>query len=371
MENFLDRMNAVRQYSKSVRASEYHITNACNIRCHGCWFFAHEFDKPGTKSGKEVPNLEALEQFILKERQRGINTALLIGGEPTLFPDRVAAYVKHMENVTISSNGLKALPVEGFEKVNVAVTLFGGLHSDDSMRAIKPGGKRFTGLFETALRNYRDDRRTIFIYAVTPRLAAEVEPTVERIIENGNMLSFNFYHDYSDEDAVDGASTELLDVLLKMKEKYPDRIASHPVHARAIVTGETHFGKFGYENCPSISSDYEGNRERLANGKKYLPKFNAWAADLETVLKCCTSGECKSCRDSQAVFSWLLVSAEHFMSSPEQLATWVEIAESYWAQFTWSPYSLYLKMPPVTRSAERPAQVHLPVLSSTDVARTA
>lgn len=336
-----ERFDAVRRYSKSVRASEYHLTNACNIRCKGCWFFTHEFDKIGNKSEKEVNELAALEEFVLSEKERGINTALLIGGEPTLVPERVAVYVKHMEHVTISSNGLRRLPREGFEDVNVAITLFGGLRADDGLRAIRPSGKPFTGLFDTALDNYRSDDRAIFIYAVTPKHVAEVRPTVERIIANGNVVSFNYYHDYSSGEQYAVEVQELLELLLALKAEYPRHVMSHPYHIKALITGEMPFGKFGYDTCPSVSVDAPENQERLKNGKRYLPKFNAWAADLKTVLKCCTSGECGSCRDSQAVYTWLLVNAEHFMGSPEQLTTWTEIAESYWSQFTWSPYSPY------------------------------
>jgi organic radical activating enzyme len=337
------RLEAVRRYSKSVRASEYHVTNACNIRCKGCWFFVHEFDKPGVKSAKETSVLAELDAFVRRELDRGVNTALLIGGEPTLFPERVAIYVQHMEHVTISSNGLRPLPRAGFEDVNVALTLFGGLRSDDGLRAIRPGGKPFQGLLDTALKNYEDDDRAIFIYAVTPAHVDEVAPTVERILANGNVLSFNYYHDYSSAQQQPGRADALLDTMLELKAKHPDRIASHPHHMTALVRGETHFGRFGYDTCPSVSVDHPDNQARLANGNRFLPKFNAWAADLETVLKCCTSGECTSCRDSQAVYTWLLVNFEHYAGSPDDIATWVDIAESYWSQFTWSPYSLYRK----------------------------
>jgi hypothetical protein len=335
------RLEAVRRYSKSVRASEYHLTNACNIRCKGCWFFAHEFDRPGHKSLKEASALADLDAFVRREVERGVNTALLIGGEPTLFPDRVAVYVQHMEHVTISSNGLRALPREGFEDVNVALTRVGGLRSDDGLRAIRPGGKAFTGLLETALGHYEGDDRAIFIYAVTPEHVDEIEPTVERILANGNVLSFNYYHDYGSATKYPERVDALLDTMLELKAKHAGRIASHPHHMTALVRGQTDFGRFGYDTCPSVSVDHPDNQARLANGNRYLPKFNAWAADLQTVLKCCTSGECESCRDSQAVYTWLLVSFERYATSPANIATWVDVAESYWSQFTWSPYSLY------------------------------
>ena len=38
------RFHAVRHFSALVRACEYHVTNACNIRCKGCWFFEFGHD---------------------------------------------------------------------------------------------------------------------------------------------------------------------------------------------------------------------------------------------------------------------------------------------------------------------------------------
>src|SRR5438552_15336166 len=78
-EELLGRFRAVRAFSRSVRASEYHITNACNLRCRGCWFFTFGFDG----RSKEETDLTRLRDFIERERARHINAALLIGGEPT------------------------------------------------------------------------------------------------------------------------------------------------------------------------------------------------------------------------------------------------------------------------------------------------
>ena len=36
----LDRFVRVSDFGSGVRASEYHVTNACNIRCKGCWFLS-------------------------------------------------------------------------------------------------------------------------------------------------------------------------------------------------------------------------------------------------------------------------------------------------------------------------------------------
>src|SRR5438876_8625698 len=89
-EVLLNRFHAVRAFARSVRASEYHVTNSCNLRCRGCWFFTYEYDK----RTKDQADLASLKTFIRRERARHVNAALLIGGEPSLVPKRVAAFVE-------------------------------------------------------------------------------------------------------------------------------------------------------------------------------------------------------------------------------------------------------------------------------------
>ncbi|AUX21864.1 radical SAM protein [Sorangium cellulosum] len=333
--DYLERFRKVTALSRKVRSSEYLLTNACNIRCEGCWFFEHDFDK-GTR---ELKSVDDVREFAKRERERGITYAIIIGGEPTLIPERVAAFVEVMDYVTISTNGLRRLPVDGFENVAVQISLFGGGQLDDKLRAIKPGGQRFTGLFDTALRNYEGDRRACFVYAITEDGIEHIEDTVRRIHENGNRVSLNFYSKYNgDEPLRMENAPRLVEEALRVKALFPDTLLSHPYFIRAIVTGESHWGTFGYDVCPSLSVDHPAHAARLANGNPVLPRFNAWAADCSTVNFCCTSGHCGDCRDSQAVLSWILVSLDRFRESGGHLKTWIEISESYWKQFCWAPY---------------------------------
>jgi len=346
--DLLARFRAVRDFSRRIRVSEYHLTNACNLRCKGCWFFVFDYD---TRT-QEVHAGPQLAEFIARERARRINAALLIGGEPTLFPERIRAFVDGMEYVTISSNGVKKLPVEGFEDVNVAITLFGGGPLDDELRGIRPNGTRFAGLFDTALGHYRGDDRVIFIYAITGRGLPYIEETVRRIDDNGNRVNFNFYSEYDTDHPLRGEDDQrLLAEALRVQARYPETVLAHPYYLQAIATGETDFGRFGYDVCPSISWDNPVHAARRSNGNPVLPHFNTWAADLETVNFCCTSGHCDGCRDSQAVSSWLLVSVRHFLASRERLRTWVELAESYWRQFVWSPYRRGAAVPAATAAS--------------------
>jgi organic radical activating enzyme len=344
------RLKAVRHFGATVRTSEYHLTNACNIRCEGCWFFEFGHDK----KVRELKSLEQLEAFVLAERERRVTSALLIGGEPTLFPERIRVFCRHMRYVTISSNGLRSLPREPiFERVNILLTVFGGGLLDDKLRAIKPSGQRFTDLFQTMLDNYRDDPRANFVYCVTELGIEYIEDTVRRIAENGNRVTFSFFSEYHADQAIrDQKTSELLAEVLRVRALYPDAVVSHPMHIRGVITGRSYWGSFGYETCPSISVDHPAHAERRATGKPSLPLFNTYNADFKTIEFCCTSGHCDKCRDSQAVYSWLMCSMNDAADTREHLVEWLGMAESYWRQFVWSPYHVE------RRSAPRPATAY-------------
>ena len=240
------RLERLRRFSKRVRTSEYHLTNACNIRCNGCWFFEYGFEK----TGRENTSLEMLAAHIEREKARGVNAALLIGGEPTLYLKRVAKYVEAMEFVSISTNGLKPLPRQGFENVTVFVSLFGGGPLDDDLRAITPSGRRFDGLFDTSLRNYRDDPRATFVYALSDQGIDYIEDAVRQIADNGNRVTFNYYTAYGAETPMNVREGALLEKALEVRAKYPDVVICTEYYIETLITGRAHWRELRLRDLP-------------------------------------------------------------------------------------------------------------------------
>ncbi|MEV7672923.1 radical SAM protein [Streptomyces sp. NPDC000963] len=337
------RLHRLRRLGREVRSCEVHLTNTCNIRCKGCWYFEGGFDT----AVRELSDVDRIRSFARRLRDEGVNQATLIGGEPTLVLKRVEAFVEELPYITISTNGLRPMPRQGFEHIAVAVSIFGGGPLDDDLRAIRVNGSKFTGLFDTALSHYRDDPRVLFIFALSEAGLRYLEPTVRRIAENGNLVTFNFYSEHGTDSPIRIENERrVLEEALRVKEAYPEAVVSHPYFIRSLITGASHWGaRFGYDVCPSLSVDHPDHEERVANGNPVIPGFAAWGADYESLQFCCTSGDCGGCRDSQAVYSWLVVSAARFLDSAERLEEWVEIAESYWRQWHWSPYHAS-KLPP-------------------------
>ncbi|QLE73179.1 radical SAM protein [Streptomyces rectiverticillatus] len=335
------RLQCLQRFSRTVRTNVVFLTKACNIRCEGCWYFGHQMDQGVTEVSGEGGQ-DTADAFARQLADSGISHAMLLGGEPTLVPDRIRAFTRHIEYVTVVTNGLRPLPRdEGFERVNIAVSVFGGGPLDDQLRGIRPNGTRFSGLFDSALSNYRDDPRAVFIYALSEDGTDYIEKTVHRIHDNGNQVTFSFYSAYGTDTPLPPESDRrdaLLAEALRVRQQYPGTVASHPYYIRTAITGRSHWAEFGYDVCATVSERYPAHADRLANGNPVLPGFAAYRPDLETVQFCCTSGDCGGCRDSQAVQSWLLVSLPYFLDSPARLREWVELAECFYRQYYWSPY---------------------------------
>jgi organic radical activating enzyme len=333
------RFKRLISFSSNKRTMLVHMTNQCNLRCKDCWFFVEEFDQ----KSQEIRELERWERFAQDQAERGTTVGLLIGGEPTLHPNRIMAIRNHIPYTTISSNGEIPLSRTDFPDTTVALTLFGGYKTDDQYRAIRSNGKRFSGLFSTVLDNYRYDPRAGFVYAVNYDAIDEIEETVKRIQDNGLRVLFNFYRDFSNHEVeTEDQEMALLERTLDVRSRYPETVSSTPHFLETMFVGRTHWAKFGFNTCPSISCDFEGAKDRLANGHPTLPGFNAYTANHVPTL-CCTGGDCETCRDSQAISSLILSNMRKYMKSPELMRNWVEAAESYWSQFIWSPWHPHYK----------------------------
>lgn len=346
-----DRLRAIRGIGGRVKACEVHLTNKCNIRCKGCWYFEGGFDS----ALKELTDLDQIRMFAANLAKNGVTQATLIGGEPSLVVDRVAAFADHVPYLTVSTNGLRPLPRIGFEHIAIAVTLFGGGPLDDELRAHRVNGSSFSGLFQAALDNYKRDDRVLFIYALSEDGLDFIDDTVAAIHENDNLVTFNYYSEHGTDNPIKMTNTkQLLDAALSAKSKYPSTVVSHEYFIETLITGRSHWGDvFGYDVCPSISVDLPIHGRRVGNGNPVLDGFAVYGADYQTQQFCCTSGDCRGCRDSQAVYSWLLLSMPYFITDTASFETWLEIAESYWRQWHWarqlSPnFERDVKMPSVS-----------------------
>ena len=103
----------------NIRSSIYDVTNRCNLRCKGCFFFSSN-----EHMVVDETDLEKWKTFVVKEKERGVNLAILIGGEPTLELDRVEAFYRTMPTYC-ATNGQIKVPRDRFPDMMVGISLWG------------------------------------------------------------------------------------------------------------------------------------------------------------------------------------------------------------------------------------------------------
>ena len=314
---FLHRLYSDIRKAGAIRSISVDITHACNIRCDGCYFFAEEMDH------LKAPKDEAIfDGFIQQELDRGTNYITIIGGEPSLMLKRVKKLYDNFKVLCVT-NGMRQIPLEGFENMPIVVSVWGDHETDIALRG---GGK--IDVFARGLKNFKDDERAVWYYTTTPGNAHEIESVVTQCVENGNYIMFNFYGDVKgyggDLDHRAGFDTVRRNIN-RMIERYPDRIMSSSYISEVVSTGNLLGEQWGYDVCCSVSTDNPKNAERLANGKPVNTHFRAFNPDLQSTRRCCVGDDrpCDTCLDVWAHYSWIMLSMKPHLDTKADFTSWL------------------------------------------------
>ena len=156
----------------NIRSSIYDVTNQCNLRCRGCFFFSSDEHK----AAPEEMDIRKWEAFVDSEKARGVNLAILIGGEPTLYLARVAAFYQRLPTYC-ATNGLIKVPRDRFPDMMVGISLWGDEEDEKVLR-----GK---DTFAISSKNYAGDPYTYYLYTITPKQVGRIESIIRRIADAG------------------------------------------------------------------------------------------------------------------------------------------------------------------------------------------
>jgi MoaA/NifB/PqqE/SkfB family radical SAM enzyme len=310
----------------NIRSSIYDVTNRCNLRCKGCFFFSSNEHN----AAKEEMNVANWENFIEKEKRRGVNLAILIGGEPTLCLDRVEAFYKRLPTFC-ATNGLIKVPRERFPDMMVGISLWGDEKDEKVLR-----GK---DSFAISSKNYEGDEYTYYLYTITPRQIGKTEQIIKKVRDIGVKVHMQLL---SNDEGVDGfywRDEELRDLCFEMDEMldhYPDTVVSSRYYHKVLTTGNMLGRRFGWMECPSVTESFDSREPK----PKRLIHFIRWASDLKTMHRCCTSEtrDCSTCKDGAAHMSWVMVNKRAHILTAEDLRNWIEVYEMFAKLYRFIPW---------------------------------
>jgi hypothetical protein len=301
----------------NIRSSIYDVTNRCNLRCKGCFFFSSDEHK----AAPEEMDIHKWEDFIDREKERGVNLAILIGGEPTLCLDRVEAFYKRLPTFC-ATNGQIKVPRDRFPDMMLGVSLWGDETDELTLR-----GK---DTFSISSKYYAGDPHVYYLYTLTPRQIGKTERIIKKIRDAGLKVHMQLL---SNDEGVDGFSwkpEELETIRFEMDDmldKYPDTLISSKYYHEIITTGKMFGTAFGWNECPSVTEPLDRRNPR----PKRLIEFIRWASDLKTMHRCCTSEtrDCSTCKDGAAHMSWVMVNKRAHIRTAKDLQNWIEVYEMF------------------------------------------
>ncbi|MDH5680274.1 MAG: radical SAM protein [Spirochaetota bacterium] len=309
-----------------IRSSIYDVTNKCNLRCTGCFFFSSEQDKVA----RDEKDISLWEDFVVQEKERGVNNAILIGGEPTLYLDRVEAFYKHMPTFC-ATNGLIKVPRDRFPDMMVGISLWGNDEHEEKLRGQKT--------FSTSLNHYKNDLYVYYLYTITPNNLHMIEEVTIKIRDAGLKIHYQLYSNDESENGFDWSFEEKKEVKDKMDEmldKYPDTVISSKYYHQILIDNKLLGRDWGWEECPSVSLDCDDRDPQ----PKRLIGFQSYASDLKTIHRCCTSDtrDCKTCNDGAAKMSWVMVNKREHMQNPNDFKNWMEVTEMFAKLYQYIPW---------------------------------
>ena len=310
----------------NIRSSIYDVTNRCNLRCKGCFFFSsgeHE-------AAVEENDINRWHDFVEKEMARGVNLAILIGGEPTLCLDRIEAFYRHLPTFC-ATNGLIKVPRDRFPDMMVGISLWGDAEDEKILRG--------RDTFKISSKNYEGDPYTYYLYTITPKQIGKTERNIKKITDVGLKVHMQLL---SNDEGVDGFSwhpDELIDIRAEMDDmldKYPQTVISSRYYHEIITTGRMLGRPFGWLECPSVTEPLDKRNPR----PRRLTNFIRWASDLKTMHRCCTSEtrDCSTCKDGAAHMSWVMVNKRGHIKTTDDLQNWIEIYEMFAKLYQFIPW---------------------------------
>ena len=321
---WLDRYRRISKLN--IRSSIYDVTSRCNLRCKGCFFFSsgeHE-------AAVEEMDLSRWETFIDAEKARGVNLAILIGGEPTLCLDRVEAFYRRMPTFC-ATNGLIRVPRDRFPDMMVGISLWGDEEDEQALRG--------RDTFSISRRHYAGDRHAYYLFTITPHQIGRTERIVRKIRNAGLKVHMQLL---SNDEGVNGfhwqpeALQDLCAELDGLLDRYPETVISSKYYHRIITTGQMLGRRFGWSECPSVTMPLD----RRDPPPRRLTNFVRWASDLKTMHRCCTSEtrDCATCKDGAAHMSWVMVNKRAHMRSTQDLQNWIEVYEMFAKLYQFIPW---------------------------------
>ncbi len=307
------RWEKVRKYF-FLRESTYDMTNRCNIRCEGCYYyegekqFAHENRDP-----------EAWRLLMLAEKARGITYVVLAGAEPALVPDLLKTCYQEIQLGAIASNGLKFIPATVGYKIHISVW-----GNDNTSRLVRGA----PDMLKRQIENYQDDSRAVFVYTFTRDNIDQIYEIMDLLADCGGKATFNMF---SAPVGYKGHLRHTLESLGRTRLAMTDVMHRYPENVFfSSYSAVAHTHQYGLHDLYACSYPRMNPSEKLGLGRS----FRQYRTDLtwdRDVACCVPDTDCADCRHYAAGSAVVTARLFRHATDPATFSAWLDYADTYLA----------------------------------------
>jgi hypothetical protein len=339
------RFEKVRAYFY-LRESTYDMTNRCNIRCDGCYYYQGE-----KQNASNNIDPAAWRTLMRAEKERGITFVVLAGAEPALVPELLGVCYDEIPCGAIATNGLVRLPASIEYKIHISV--WGNEATSERTRQAKR-------MLERQMEIYAGDPRAVFVYTFTRDNIVESREVVARLAMAGCKVTFNMYSAtlrYAGSLGHTPASlSETQETMLALMRDFPGQILFSPYSALVHTHEQSLHGLF---SCP-----YPRQNPRLFGLGRTFRQYRSDLAWVRDASCCVPDTDCADCRHYAAGSAIVTTRMNRHITSPDHFRAWLDYVDTYLA--VWVPGfskgdTLCPEPPsPTLAMAQAPIETHVP-----------
>ncbi len=306
-----ERWEKVRKFF-FLRESTYDMSNRCNIKCDGCYYY--EGEKQFAKENKDPA---AWRKLMQEEKARGITYVVLAGAEPSLVPELLDVCYEEMPLGCIASNGYKRIPETVGYKIHLSVW-----GNDDTSLRIRDA----KNLLQRQIENYRGDPRAVFVYTFTKDNIDEVYEVMETIAENDCKITFNTFSstvEYTGSLRHNEQSlAHMRKATMELIERFPENVLFSPYNVIAHAHPQALHTLFSC-SYPRMNPSTD-----IGLGRS----FRQYRTDLSwdrNVACCVPDTDCDDCRHYASGSAVVTSRLYRHATDPDSFKSWLDYVDTY------------------------------------------
>ncbi len=308
-----ERWQKVRRYF-FLRESTYDMSNRCNIRCEGCYYFTGD-----KQFAAENIDPSAWRQLLEAEKKRGITFAVLAGAEPSLVPELCDICYQAIPHGAIATNGLKPIPRPIDYRIHVSVW-----GNDRTSLAIR----KAPNMLARQMVNYDGDPRAVWVYTFTPDNIAEAKEVTQILAEAKQHITFNMF---SAPVGYQGRLRHSSASLARTRAMMNDLLTAFPETVLfSLYNIVAHTDPLGLHDLFSCSYPRKNISTDIGLGRS----FRQYRTDLQwdRQAACCVPDtDCDDCRHYAAGSAVVTARMYRHATDPLTFSAWLDYVDTYLA----------------------------------------